>query len=389
MFRSDFQSKKSQKELSETFNTYLNKQKLIQSYPMELISTRTQMVDWLIFLCHNLSFRCETLFRAVSIFDLYIAKVQHEVVFSIYELKLVAIASLSLATKIEEINCNFVNFLTNNVLNGENPSIDIKTNGTYDSSLTEMMLERYVKTQNTFRKLYDDEKTIIKNINDSLSKKSEMIINSKLDAGEMSNISFYYSFASYSIMAVVIYIVCLVLGSFHKEYVNKRIIISEMDYKKHNWLLLISSFGYGLLVWILYNLIGVMILGKTVFTLNGLWYVINSFVFTLCSLTMALFISSLVSNKNAIAGVVNVVALGSAFLCGAFIPMSMLPDGVLKFAHVLPSYWYIKSNELLKTMEIFDLTNLKPILLNLGMLLLFSVIFIILNNYVTRKKRSI
>lgn len=276
-----------------------------------------------------------------------------------------------------------------NVLNGENPSIDIKTNGTYDSSLTEMMLERYVKTQNTFRKLYDDEKTIIKNINDSLSKKSEMIINSKLDAGEMSNISFYYSFASYSIMAVVIYIVCLVLGSFHKEYVNKRIIISEMDYKKHNWLLLISSFGYGLLVWILYNLIGVMILGKTVFTLNGLWYVINSFVFTLCSLTMALFISSLVSNKNAIAGVVNVVALGSAFLCGAFIPMSMLPDGVLKFAHVLPSYWYIKSNELLKTMEIFDLTNLKPILLNLGMILLFSVIFIILNNYVTRKKRSI
>lgn len=136
-------------------------------------------------------------------------------------------------------------------------------------------------------------------------------------------------------------------------------------------------------------MIGVAILGKTIFTLNGLWYVINSFVFTLCSLTMALFISGLISNKNAITGVVNVVALGSAFLCGAFIPMSMLPDGVLKFAHVLPSYWYIKSNELLKTMEIFDLTNLKPILLNLGMLLLFSVIFIILNNYVTRKKRSI
>ena len=123
MFRSDFQSKKSQKELTETFKTYLNKQKLIESYPIELVPTRTQMVDWLIFLCHNLSFRCETLFRAVSIFDLYIAKVQHEVVFSIYELKLVAIASLSLATKIEEINCNFVNFLADNVLNGENSDV--------------------------------------------------------------------------------------------------------------------------------------------------------------------------------------------------------------------------------------------------------------------------
>lgn len=118
MFRTDFQTKKSQKELSETFSLYLNKQKLIQSYPLEIIPTRSQMIDWLIFLCQNLSFKPETLFRAVSIFDLYISKSQNEIIFSIYELKLVVIASLSLATKIEEINCNFVNFLADNVLNG-------------------------------------------------------------------------------------------------------------------------------------------------------------------------------------------------------------------------------------------------------------------------------
>lgn len=277
----------------------------------------------------------------------------------------------------------------NDVLNKKNPTIEIKTNKTYDSSLTEMMLNRYTNIQNTFVKLYNDEDTVINYINDNLKDRTEVVVNSKLDVGEMSNIAFYYSFASYSIMAVVIYIICLVLGSFNKNYVNKRIIIGKMDYKKHNKYLLISSIGYGLIVWFLYNLLGLFILGKSMISLNGLWYALNSLIFTICSLTLALFISSLVNNKNAITGVVNVVALGSAFLCGAFIPMSMLPSRVLKAAHVLPSYWYIKSNEILKSLEVFNYTNLKPILFNIGMLLLFSVVFIILNNYVTKKKRSI
>ena len=121
MFREDYQEKKSQKELSETFSLYLTKQQLIQSYPEELIPVRTQIVDWLIFLCHNLSFKTETLFRAISIFDLYISRQNSSI--SFYEVKLVAIASLSISTKIEEINCNFVQFLTDNVLNGGNQQI--------------------------------------------------------------------------------------------------------------------------------------------------------------------------------------------------------------------------------------------------------------------------
>ena len=74
------------------------------------------------------------------------------------------------------------------------------------------------------------------------------------------------------------------------------------------------------------------------FTTHGLMYLINSFVFTICAITIAFLIGTLINNKNAINGIVNVVALGSCFLCGAFVPMDWLPDAVLKIAHVLPSY---------------------------------------------------
>ena len=36
---------------------------------------REQMIKWLILLCHNLCFRTETLFRSISLFDIYMNKI--------------------------------------------------------------------------------------------------------------------------------------------------------------------------------------------------------------------------------------------------------------------------------------------------------------------------
>ena len=41
------------------------------------------------------------------------------------------------------------------------------------------------------------------------------------------------------------------------------------------------------------------------------------------------------------------VGLGMSFLCGAFVPQSLLGDGVLTFARVLPVYWYERANDIL------------------------------------------
>lgn len=124
-------------------------------------------------------------------------------------------------------------------------------------------------------------------------------------------------------------------------------------------------------------------------TIRGAIYLLNSFIFTFCSLTIAIVISTLVNNKNAVNGIVNVVALGSAFLCGAFVPVEWLPDYVLKVAHILPAYWYINSNELLKTIEIFNAENLNPIFINGLIMIAFSLFFIILNNVITKKKQKV
>ena len=115
-------------------------------------------------------------------------------------------------------------------------------------------------------------------------------------------------------------------------------------------------------------------------------YIINSLVLTICTTTIAFFIGNIVNNKEAINGIVNVVALGSSFLCGAFVPMEWLPDSVLKIAHLIPTYYYISTNEALKTLEEFNFEALKPLIGKMLIMLGFACIFIIFTNLYRNKR---
>ena len=274
-------------------------------------------------------------------------------------------------------------------LNGDNPEIQIKSTGDYQSSLAEMMLERYIKVANIYQKNLNSEQEIISKINETLSKETEIQITSKLDTDNLKKATFYYNFTNYSILAGCVYVICLILSSFKEERIAKRTIISSMNYKKYNRHLLLSNSLFAIVLWIFYVILSFILLGNVMFTLHGLIYIVNSFIFIVCAVTIALLIGNLVKNKNAINGIVNVVALGSSFLCGAFVPMEWLPDTVLKIAHILPSYYFISSNEMITQLEVINFDSMRPILSNMGIIFVFTIIFIFINNIVSKRKRKI
>lgn len=288
---------------------------------------------------------------------------------------------------------NYVIYIPKNyrvdTLNKLNPTLDIKSANDYDSAYTSMLLTRYLNVQNTYLKYTNNENELINSINNNLSYKTNIEITSKLDTSKLTKISRFFNFASYSIMAVIIYIICLVISSFNKDAVKKRTIISSMNYKKYNKYILLSSFIYSSIIWILYVILSFIIIGSSMFSLRGLIYILNTFIFSFVALTLALLISNLIKSKGAISGIVNVIALGQAFLCGAFIPSEFLGENIIKYSKILPAYWYNNSNDLLSTIEVINIVNLKPILLNMIVLVIFAVIFIVINNIVSKHKQII
>lgn len=275
-----------------------------------------------------------------------------------------------------------------NVLKGEVPKIEVRSTGDYEASLASIILERYMSVL----KIYNEdilEEDLIKNIHKTIDNEINVRLTTKLDTDRLGEIAYYFNFSNYCFLASLIQVVCLIMSSFKEERIAKRNIISSSNYHTLNNKLLGSNMLFGIVLWGFYIILAFMLFGNIMFSSHGLVYILNSFVFMICSLVIAFLLANLVNNQDAINGIVNVIALGSSFLCGAFVPMEMLPKSVLSLAHVLPSYWFIKNNEIIKTLEVINLESLNDVITNTDVMLLFIGGFLIINYLVLKKKKKI
>lgn len=275
----------------------------------------------------------------------------------------------------------------NKIENGKEFNIDIKTNNSYDSYIASELLNKYLDVFSKYMNLYNDKILAIQKLDNTLNKKVDVVIESKTSLN--SKTSLFYNFSSYSIMAIVIYIICLVLSSFNDEKISKRTNVSGMNYKTFNNYLYISSFTFTFIIFIVYLILSFLILKSSILNINGILYSLNMFIFFIVSFTMAILISNLVKSKGAISGVVNVISLGSAFLCGAFIPVKYMPSFALKIAHIFPTFYFIDNNEYIASFQNFDKASYEFVLKNFIIMIIFIIFFLILNTLVTRFKRKV
>ena len=282
---------------------------------------------------------------------------------------------------------NYVIEIPENYNENLDKEIITKSTGDYQASYAEMILKRYLETLNIYRAT--NEEDLINKIHETLDKKVEVEITSKLDTDALYGMSFYHNFESYSILACTIYVICLIQSVFNNEKIRKKNIISSTDYKKINKTLLLSNCLYALVVWLFYTLMSFILIGNQMYTTHGIIFIINSLLFTMSATALSFLIGTIITKKEAISGIVNVIALGSSFLCGAFVPVEYLPETVLKIAHIFPTYWYIQNNEITRKLEIINKNTIGPIFINWIVIIIFIIVFIILTNIISKRKQKI
>lgn len=275
-----------------------------------------------------------------------------------------------------------------NLLDGKNPSLEYKSCDDEYSSYAQMMVEKYIKTVLIYKDYYSGVELISK-VNKVVDKDTKVYMKTTLDISKLSSMTQYFNILNYALLAGCVYCISMILASLNDETVRKRTIISSFNYKKYNRIVLLSNSIVIFAMWILYMILALILFKDLMFSSNGLGYVINSFVFTICSLTIGFLIGNITQNKNAIGGIVNVIALGTSFLCGCFVPFEYMPDYVLKIAHILPTYYYVANNQLIKTMEVFNFESIKPLLINGAVIVISSFIFVAVTNYVSKRKQII
>lgn len=287
---------------------------------------------------------------------------------------------------------NYVIYIPENfgsdILNGKNPTLEYKSSGDEYSSYSEMLVEKYIKTALIYRDYYTDDE-LVEKINEVVDTNIKTELKTTLDTSKLSSMTRYFNFLNYALLAGCVYCISMILSIIKETNVRKRTIISSFDYKKYNRIVLLSNSIVIFAMWVLYMILGTILFKDLMLTSNGLAYIINSFVFALCSLTIGFLIGNITQNKNAVGGIVNVVAIGTSFLCGCFVPFEYMPSYAIKIAHILPTYYYVSNNELIKATETFSLDVIKPLLINGGIIIGFSLVFIFLTKYISKKKQII
>ncbi|WP_311488277.1 ABC transporter permease [uncultured Helcococcus sp.] len=221
----------------------------------------------------------------------------------------------------------------------------------------------------------------IKYANSDLDKtiKVQKINDLKQSNGDESASRFYFNFVSYPLLSQILLAVTLVMSSYYKETVNKRQRVSPVSEKRTNLILTLGHLVFGIIFWILYLLICIVLVKDFEFNQVFLLAALNSFVFMISAVTLSMLVGKLFQDSNSLSVVINVLVLGSSFLSGVFVPMEFLGESTLKLARIFPNYYYILNNSLIDQGK--KLSELIP---NILILLGFSLVFVVLTNVVKK-----
>lgn len=242
---------------------------------------------------------------------------------------------------------------TTTILKGEKPVVDIKTRASSESASAEVLVSRFLRLATGYGQYLTDEDELVKAVNSSLKLDSKVSLTSHLDQKTLHNVTALYNFGSYTLLAGGAYVITMILAAFSVVNIRKRTLVSparpiRIDLSLIAGCALIVAFLVALNVLLVRILLpGIADTGR-----EGL-YALNIAAFGLPVLAIGFFIAKITNNKEALGAIINVVALASAFLCGAFIPRELMPDAVVAIGKALPSFYYIDNNNALAEMTSF------------------------------------
>ena len=271
------------------------------------------------------------------------------------------------------------------IAKGEDSEIEVKSNNSYGSYLSETIVSRFVKVAKSFAPMSETE--IASKTSALLKNETKVELNTKLDTSGLSTAEFYYNFMNYSILAGLVFAISYATIGFRRRMVKKRLNVSSTSYRKINRDLMICNSILAIAMLTIYTILGLFVIGPSViFSTNGLLMVLNSIILTIFAVSFAFLLTNLVEKNNALLAIINIVSIGSSFICGVFVPMEWVPDFVVSLAHFLPSFYYIDNNRIFATLEKFDGEHLGPVLFNFSIIIGATILLIIINSIVSRKK---
>lgn len=191
---------------------------------------------------------------------------------------------------------------------------------------------------------------------------------------------YYFNFLAYILIAVFIMIFGLIMSAFNDENVKRRNSLVPFSSSKFQFHIMGAQLVLAFAITLLFLLIGFLMHGQTAPNLNWAGHSLNAFALALAALALAFLINAITRKTIIHTSLSTVLSLGSAFISGVFVPVDFLSAGVVTLAKFFPTYYYVQATD--------QIIAGSPYLPNLGVQLLFALLFLVLGLTITRIRQG-
>lgn len=276
---------------------------------------------------------------------------------------------------------------TTNFFNSDVANINIKVLPESTKAFTfEQVINKYLNLVRVYQDndlINEDYHTEIKEI----LAKEVMITLPESNLENYILVHFYYNYVAYIAFALITTLMGTIMATFKSLDIKRRNNIGSISNRKMNLVLLVCNTLLGLGVLGILIALSIILYKDLIFNLNTFYLIINSLIYTVTIIALTYFIIALFDSRQIIGAIANVLSLGSAFITGVFIPQEFLNKGILYFAQIFPSFWFIKANDYLADLTHFDLAILKPAFQAFLVQIIMAIVFIGLSLIISKRKQ--
>lgn len=246
----------------------------------------------------------------------------------------------------------------------------------FDSTYVTNQVDQFLKSVKVLHESGDTVAQAVQKVQRYDSQKSRVtLIAQNKSGGEMPYHNYLFQYLPYILISMTSYSLGIILIIYAEPDKKRRMLCAPVSYRSMNLQLMLGAAVIGTGLWLICGVALPTILSAKTFLSdpNLPYYLLNVGLMILVSLALSFLVSKLIQRINIISSVTNVLALGMSFLCGVFVPLSVLSPTIKKITQFLPVYWYEVTNELIGYQTTFNASQKWELYKGFGIQLLFVI----------------
>lgn len=267
--------------------------------------------------------------------------------------------------------------LEENICSGKTENIHfecIKVPGTLANELFETELRMYTSKLSTLvlagHSLDEGVEELYRVKDRDMNVKLVQSVNKK----QNDRLSRFLLYVPYLFISVSIIGIGTILLVFNKKEVKERMECSSTSMKERTLGMVAGILTFGAMLYVTVLVIGIILTKGSMLTdPRTPYFLVNLFVLLLFGLSLGFFVGVVARSRDSITGINNLLGLFLCMIGGIFVPMEFMGDRVREIGELLPTYWYMISNEKISAMIKATPEFIKEILLQSTFILCYTV----------------